>query len=103
MEGADKTLKLDDATISLYRNVNVRGAHEVVTGDRMIVQYHKEDITEDFVVVKEGVKLKVMRVSRRISIPTPSSTPLDDGTVTLREVVDGSQARWLAIYKKFSA
>ncbi len=29
---ADETLRLADATVSLYRSVKLRGAHEVVTG-----------------------------------------------------------------------
>ena len=99
---ADETLRLDDATVSLYRSVELRGAYEVVTGDRMIVQHRKEDINEDFIVVKVGEELKVKRVSQQISIPMPSSSALDDGTVTLTEVVDGSEKRLLAIYKKFS-
>jgi hypothetical protein len=98
---ADKTLKLADATISLYRSVKLRGAQEVVTGDRMIVRHQMEGMTEDFVVVKVGEELKLKRVSQQISIPMPSSTALDDGTVTLTDVVDGSEKRLLTIYKKF--
>jgi hypothetical protein len=98
---ADETLRLADETVSLYRSVKLRGAHEVVTGDRMIVQLRKEDINEDFVVVKVSEELKVKRVSQQISIPMPSSSTLDDGTITLTEVVDGSEKRLLAIYKKF--
>lgn len=98
---ADETLRLDDATVSLYRSVKLRGAHEVVTGDRMIVQHRKEDINEEFIVVKVREELKVKRVSQQISIPMPSSSALDDGTITLTEVVDGSEKRLLAIYKKF--
>jgi hypothetical protein len=93
-----ETLKLADATVSLYRRVKVHGAQEVV--DRMIVQ-HLDGITEDFVVVKVGEELKVKRVAQQISIPMPSSTPRDDGTVTLTEVVAGSEKRLLAIYRKF--
>jgi hypothetical protein len=96
-----ETLKLADETVSLYRSVKLHGAQEEVTGDRMIVQHHMEGITEDFVVVKVGEELKVKRVVQQISIPMPSSTELDDGTVTLTEVVDGSEKRLMAIYKKF--
>ncbi len=67
---ADETLRLDDATVSLYRSVKLRGAQGVVTGDRMIVQHRKEDINEDFIVVKVREELKVKRVSQQISIPT---------------------------------
>jgi hypothetical protein len=98
---ADETLTLADATVSLYRSVKLRGVHEVVTGDRMIVQHRKEDINEEFIVVKVDEELKVKRVSRQISIPMPSSSALDDGTITLTEVVDGSEKRLLAIYRKF--
>ncbi len=97
----DETLKLADATVSLYRSVKLHGPQEVVTGDRMIVQHHMEGITEDFVVVKVGEELKVKRVKEQISIPMPSSTALDDATVTLTEVLDGSEKRLLAIYRKF--
>jgi len=98
---ADETLlRLADATISLYRSVKLRGAQEAVTGDRMIV-HHRDGVTEDFVVVKVGEELKVKRVAQQISIPMPSSTPLDDATVTLTQVVDGSEKRLLAIYSKF--
>ena len=96
-----ETLKLADATVSLYRSIMFRGAQEVVTGDRMIVQHHMEGITEDFVVVKVGEELKVKRVVQQISIPMPSSRALDHGTVTLAEVMDGSEKRMMAIYKKF--
>jgi hypothetical protein len=96
-----ETLELADATVSLYRSIKLRGAQEVVTGDRMIVQHHMEGITEDFVVVKVGEELKVKRVSQQVSIPMPSSTTLEDGTVTLAEVTDGSEKRLMAIYNKF--
>lgn len=96
-----ETLELADATVSLYRSVKLCGPHEEVTGDRMIVRHHMEGITEDFVLVRVGEELKVKRVVQQISIPMPSSSALDDGTITLTEVVDGSEKRLLAIYKKF--
>ena len=101
--GTDRGEKLElaDATVLLYRGVKLHGAQEVVTADRMIVQHRMEGITEDFVVVKVGKELKVKRVGQQIGIPMPSSTALDDGTVTLAEVVDGSEKRLMAIYKKF--
>jgi len=97
-----ETLELDDATVLLYRSVNLHGAQEEVTGDRMIVQHHMDGITEDFVVVKVGETLKVKRLAKQISVPMPSSTARDDGTVTLTEVVHGSDKRMLAIRKTFS-
>jgi hypothetical protein len=96
-----ETLELADATVSLYRRVKLRGPHEEVTGDRMIVQHHMEGTTEDFVVVKVGEKLKVKRVVQQVSIPMPTSRALDHGTVMLAEVMDGSEKRMMAIYKKF--
>jgi hypothetical protein len=96
-----ETLKRADATVSLYRSVKLHGAQEEVTGDRMIVRHHMEGTTEDVVVVKVGEELKVKRVVQQISIPMPSLTALDDGTVTLTEVVDGSEKRLMAIYRKF--
>jgi hypothetical protein len=96
-----ETLKLADATVSLYRSVKLHGTQEEVTGDRMIVRHHMEGITEDVVVVRVGEELKVKRVVQQISIPMPSSRALDHGTVTLAEVMDGSEKRMMAIYKKF--
>jgi hypothetical protein len=76
--GTGETLKLADATVSLYRRVKVHGAQEVITGDRMIV-HHMDGITEDFVVVKVGEELKVKRVGQQISIPMASKRTLRSG------------------------
>lgn len=70
--------------------------------DRMIVQHRRDGTTEEFVVITVGGKLKVRRVAHQVSIPMPSSTPLDDGTVTFTEEEGESEKRLLAIYKGFT-
>jgi len=96
-------LKLDDGTVSLYRNVKfMHGTQELGAGDHMIVQHVTGD-EEDIVVIQEGGKAKVKRLVEHLEIQTSSPAVPATGTVghSFADVDADTEKRLLAIYKMF--